>query len=85
MGEKFVGLKLTVLKFCFWQVFHAWVVCGGRHLGKTNNRDFSPDEPKKLVSEVVLLTDDRNLRVKALARDVPVRELVDFMQWAGLG
>jgi protein SMG6 len=38
-----------------------------------------------LVSEVVLLTDDRNLRVKALARDVPVRELVDFMQWAGLG
>jgi protein SMG6 len=43
------------------------------------------DEPKKLVSEVVLLTDDRNLRVKALARDVPVRELVDFMQWAGLG
>lgn len=43
------------------------------------------DEPRKLFREVVLLTDDRNLRVKALARDVPVREIPDFMQWTGLG
>lgn len=42
-------------------------------------------EPRKLFREVVLLTEDRNLRVKALARDVPVRELPDFLQWAGLG
>lgn len=41
--------------------------------------------PRKIYREVVLLTDDRNLRVKALARDVPVRELPDFLQWAGLG
>lgn len=42
-------------------------------------------QPRRLRREVVLLTDDRNLRVKALARDVPVREVPDFMQWAGLG
>ncbi|KAF5269666.1 hypothetical protein FQA39_LY08589 [Lamprigera yunnana] len=42
-------------------------------------------EPRKLFREVVLLTEDRNLRVKALARDLPVRELSDFLQWAGLG
>ncbi|XP_018574342.1 telomerase-binding protein EST1A isoform X2 [Anoplophora glabripennis] len=42
-------------------------------------------EPRHLVREVVLITEDRNLRVKAHARDVPVRELPDFMRWAGLG
>ncbi|KAF5286717.1 hypothetical protein FQR65_LT12470 [Abscondita terminalis] len=42
-------------------------------------------EPRKLFREVVLLTEDRNLRVKALARDLPVREVPDFLQWAGLG
>ncbi|EGI62981.1 Telomerase-binding protein EST1A [Acromyrmex echinatior] len=42
-------------------------------------------QPRRLRREVVLLTEDRNLRVKALARDVPVREVPDFMQWAGLG
>ncbi|XP_054290937.1 telomerase-binding protein EST1A isoform X2 [Macrosteles quadrilineatus] len=40
--------------------------------------------PRKLWRDVVLLTEDRNLRVKALARDVPVREVADFLQWAGL-
>lgn len=40
--------------------------------------------PRQLSREVVLLTDDRNLRVKAHARDVPVRELPDFVNWAGL-
>ncbi|KAK2576206.1 hypothetical protein KPH14_008409 [Odynerus spinipes] len=43
------------------------------------------NQPRRLRREVVLLTEDRNLRVKALARDVPVREVPDFMQWAGLG
>lgn len=42
-------------------------------------------EPRRLEREVVLLTEDRNLRVKAYARDVPVRELPDFMRWSGLG
>lgn len=37
-----------------------------------------------LVREVVLLTTDRNLRVKALAQNVPVRELPDFIRWSGL-
>nr|CAH7719815.1 unnamed protein product [Callosobruchus chinensis] len=45
----------------------------------------TPSEPRRLYREVVLLTEDRNLRVKAHARDVPVRELPDFMRWAGLG
>ncbi|XP_031779965.1 telomerase-binding protein EST1A isoform X3 [Nasonia vitripennis] len=42
-------------------------------------------QPRRVKREVVLLTEDRNLRVKALARDVPVREVPDFIQWAGLG
>uniref|UniRef100_A0A182N064 PINc domain-containing protein n=1 Tax=Anopheles dirus TaxID=7168 RepID=A0A182N064_9DIPT len=33
---------------------------------------------------VVLLTTDRNLRVKAISNDLPVRELADFIKWAGL-
>lgn len=41
-------------------------------------------QPRRLRRDVVLLTEDRNLRVKALSRDVPVREVLDFMQWAGL-
>lgn len=42
-------------------------------------------EVRFLVREVVLLTTDRNLRVKALTNDIPVRELPDFIKWAGLG
>lgn len=42
-------------------------------------------QPRRLRRDVVLLTEDRNLRVKALARDMPVREVPDFVQWAGLG
>jgi len=30
----------------------------------------------------VLLTDDRNLRLKALSRDVPTRTVADFLAWA---
>lgn len=37
-----------------------------------------------IVREVVLLTTDRNLRVKALSQNVPVRELPDFIKWSGL-
>ncbi|XP_076065529.1 telomerase-binding protein EST1A-like isoform X2 [Oratosquilla oratoria] len=42
------------------------------------------DGVRRLYREVVLLTDDRNLRVKAHAQDVPVRDLTDFTQWAGV-
>ncbi|KAL0272665.1 UNVERIFIED_CONTAM: hypothetical protein PYX00_005543 [Menopon gallinae] len=53
-----------------------------RNSGKEQTK---PGDPRHLVREVVLLTEDRNLRVKALARDVPVREVPDFALWAGLG
>ncbi|CAO1399696.1 unnamed protein product [Diamesa serratosioi] len=42
-------------------------------------------EVRYVVREVVLLTTDRNLRVKALTNELPVRELHDFVKWAGLG
>lgn len=45
---------------------------------------FSDGNVQLLVREVVLLTTDRNLRVKALAQNVPVRELPDFIRWSGL-
>lgn len=54
-------------------------------LCKSNKDQQVEGEPRKLYREIVLLTEDRNLRVKALSRDVPVRELPDFMKWAGLG
>ncbi|XP_037030209.1 telomerase-binding protein EST1A isoform X2 [Bradysia coprophila] len=34
-----------------------------------------------LLREVVLLTTDRNLCVKALAQNIPVRQVPDFMEW----
>lgn len=42
-------------------------------------------EVRFIKREVVLLTTDRNLRVKALTNDIPVRELPDFIRWTGLG
>ncbi|XP_065557881.1 telomerase-binding protein EST1A-like isoform X2 [Artemia franciscana] len=42
----------------------------------------SKDKGRKLVRQVVLLTDDRNLRVKALASDLPVRDVHGFYKWA---
>ncbi|VVC31928.1 DNA/RNA-binding domain, Est1-type,PIN domain,PIN domain-like,Tetratricopeptide-like helical [Cinara cedri] len=38
-------------------------------------------EPIKIYRDVVLLTEDRNLRVKALSSDVPVRAIMDFISW----
>lgn len=43
------------------------------------------EEPIRLLREVVLLTDDRNLRVKALTRNVPVRDIPAFLSWAQVG
>lgn len=43
-----------------------------------------PAGVRRLYREVVLLTEDRNLRVKAHAHDVPVRDLLDFARWAGV-
>ncbi|XP_073972524.1 smg6 nonsense mediated mRNA decay factor isoform X3 [Rhodnius prolixus] len=40
---------------------------------------------RKLYREVVLLTEDKSLRLKAISRDMPVRALPDFIKWAGLG
>ncbi|XP_060528527.1 telomerase-binding protein EST1A isoform X2 [Cylas formicarius] len=59
-------------------------LCKGHH-HQEGEDELANGEPRHIVREVVLLTEDRNLRVKAYARDVPVRELPDFMQWAGLG
>lgn len=44
-----------------------------------------PDGTVRLQREVVLLTDDRNLRVKALTRNVPVRDIPSFLSWAKVG
>ncbi|KAK2177834.1 hypothetical protein NP493_577g02021 [Ridgeia piscesae] len=49
------------------------------------NTLISSDEPIRLQREVVLLTDDRNLRLKAHTRNVPVRNAPAFLKWAKLG
>lgn len=43
------------------------------------------DGTVRLQREVVLLTDDRNLRVKALTRNVPARDIPAFLSWAKVG
>lgn len=35
-----------------------------------------------IQTELVLITTDRNLRVKALSRNLTVSELPEFIQWA---
>ncbi|XP_072834809.2 telomerase-binding protein EST1A isoform X1 [Pogona vitticeps] len=58
------------------------------HYCNDKAKDFMPankDDPIRLLREVVLLTDDRNLRVKALTRNVPVRDIPTFLKWAQEG
>ncbi|CAF0836615.1 unnamed protein product [Rotaria sordida] len=50
-----------------------------------NPREFFPankDGAIRLHREVVLITDDRNLRLKAQARNVPVKDLMKFLELA---
>lgn len=52
---------------------------------KDKARDFMPkdkDTPVRLYREVVLLTDDRNLRLKAHTHNVPVKDIPAFMKWS---
>ncbi|XP_034149165.1 telomerase-binding protein EST1A isoform X2 [Esox lucius] len=55
------------------------------HYCKDKAKDTQRDGPVRLRREVVLLTDDRNLRVKALTRNVPVRDIPAFLTWAQVG
>ncbi|XP_047660699.1 telomerase-binding protein EST1A [Tachysurus fulvidraco] len=58
------------------------------HYCQDKAKEFMPaqrDGPVRLQREVVLLTDDRNLRVKALTRNVPVRDIPGFLSWAKVG
>ncbi|XP_078612479.1 telomerase-binding protein EST1A-like isoform X2 [Branchiostoma floridae x Branchiostoma japonicum] len=50
-------------------------------------KDYMPTkrgEPIRLKRDVVLLTDDRNLHLKAHTHNVPVKEIQEFIQWSGL-
>ncbi|XP_053562186.1 telomerase-binding protein EST1A isoform X2 [Bombina bombina] len=58
------------------------------HYCKDSAKDFMPsrkNDPIRLRRQVVLLTDDRNLRIKALTRHVPVRDIPAFLKWAKVG
>jgi len=55
------------------------------HYCKDNARDFMPkakDEPVRLYRDVVLLTEDRNLRLKAHTCNVPVKDVPAFRKWS---
>ncbi|CAH1244302.1 SMG6 [Branchiostoma lanceolatum] len=50
-------------------------------------KDYMPTkrgEPIRLKRDVVLLTDDRNLHLKAHTHNVPVKEIQEFIHWSGL-
>uniref|UniRef100_A0A146MA06 Telomerase-binding protein EST1A n=3 Tax=Lygus hesperus TaxID=30085 RepID=A0A146MA06_LYGHE len=56
------------------------------NLSKAHKRDeIKEGGRRKLYRDVVLLTEDRSLRLKAISKDMPVRALPDFIKWAGLG
>lgn len=42
------------------------------------------DQPMRVTREVVLLTSDRNLRLKALSLNIPARPLRPFVEWSCL-
>lgn len=42
--------------------------------------DWNLDGAIRLHRDVVLITDDRNLRLKAQARNVPVKDLTKFLE-----
>ncbi|CAG5135543.1 unnamed protein product, partial [Candidula unifasciata] len=55
------------------------------HYCKDMAREFMPrdkDHPVRLYREVVLLTDDRNLRLKAHTCNVPVKDVPSFKKWS---
>ncbi|GFN92827.1 telomerase-binding protein est1a [Plakobranchus ocellatus] len=55
------------------------------HYCKDMARDFMPkgkDEPVRLHRDVVLLTEDRNLRLKAHTCNVPVKDVPKFKRWS---
>lgn len=87
-GCAFLGLSCPILaqggSSLAWDGHEGW---GRWGLGFTPLCFFppSPDDPIRLLREVVLLTDDRNLRVKALTRNVPVRDIPTFLKWAQEG
>ncbi|XP_037820884.1 telomerase-binding protein EST1A [Lucilia sericata] len=51
-------------------------------LSKTMSSETSKDGKCFIQTELVLITTDRNLRVKALSRNLAVSELPEFLQWA---
>nr|VZI20748.1 unnamed protein product [Spirometra erinaceieuropaei] len=53
------------------------------HIGPAGSAD-AKNLPMRLVREVVLLTSDRNLRLKALSLNIPARPLRSFVEWTGL-
>ncbi|KAH9525481.1 Smg-6, nonsense mediated mRNA decay factor [Bulinus truncatus] len=55
------------------------------HYCKDMAREFMPkdkDQPVRLYREVVLLTDDRNLRLKAHTCNIPVKDVPNFKKWS---
>ncbi|XP_071849963.1 telomerase-binding protein EST1A-like isoform X2 [Apostichopus japonicus] len=55
------------------------------HYCNDKARDYMPankDAPITLYREITLLTNDRNLRVKAIQQNVPTSEVLAFLRWA---
>ncbi|RNA08050.1 telomerase-binding EST1A isoform X1 [Brachionus plicatilis] len=57
------------------------------HYCRDNARDYMPankNDAIHLFRDVVLLTEDRHLRMKAHTRNVPVKNIKQFCKWSGL-
>ncbi|GAB1608422.1 telomerase-binding protein EST1A-like isoform X2 [Argonauta hians] len=55
------------------------------HYCKDSDKDAIPkskDEPNRIYRDVVLLTDDRNLHLKAHTYNVPVKDVPSFLKWS---
>lgn len=68
MNFKNVYDKESFLIICFLLFFFLCLLCYS-------------DEPNRIYRDVVLLTDDRNLRLKAHTYNVPVKDVPSFLKW----
>jgi protein SMG6 len=54
------------------------------HFVHDNARDFNKSDRIYLYREIVLLTEDRHLRLKSHTRNVPVKNILHFCRWSHL-
>lgn len=70
-----------ILDTCIYLASTSTIPDSKNPINNQNEQDFTK-HMRYVVRDIVLLTGDRNLRLKAHATDIPVNKLTDFIKWA---